>query len=119
LFTPIFFVVVGSSVDLRLLDPARPGAGGVLWAALALTLLAVVGKVAAGWAAPWARFRRVVVGVGMIPRGEVGLIFADIGRRSGVLGAEVFNALLLMILVTTFLAPVLLKRVFPRSAPVA
>ena len=120
LFTPIFFVVVGSSVDLRLLDPSRPGAGGVLWAACALTLLAVVGKVAAGWAAPWAKFRRVVVGVGMIPRGEVGLIFADIGRRSGILGAEVFNAVLLMILVTTFLAPVLLKKVFgDRPLPAA
>jgi len=115
LFTPIFFVVVGSSVDLRLLDPTRPGAGGVLWAAFALTVLAVLGKVAAGWAAPWARFRQAVVGVGMIPRGEVGLIFADIGRRSGVLGAEVFNALLLMLLVTTFLAPVLLKRVFGQA----
>ena len=116
LFTPIFFVVVGSSVDLRLLDPSRPGAGGVLWAAFGLTVLAVLGKIAAGWAAPWAKFRRVVVGVGMIPRGEVGLIFADIGRRSGVLGAEVFNALLLMILVTTFLAPVLLKRVFEKHS---
>ncbi|HVX89649.1 MAG TPA: cation:proton antiporter, partial [Gemmatimonadales bacterium] len=110
-FTPIFFVMVGSSVDLRLLDPSRPGAGGVLWAAFAITLLAIVGKVLAGWAAPWSRFRRLVVGVGMIPRGEVGLIFADIGRRSGVLGAEVFNAVLLMVLVTTFIAPVLLKKV--------
>lgn len=118
-FTPIFFVVVGSSVDLRLLDPSRPGAGGVLWAAFALTVLAVVGKVLAGWAAPWARFRRIVVGVGMIPRGEVGLIFADIGRRTGVLGAEVFNAVLLMVLVTTFIAPILLKRLVgsPATAP--
>ena len=118
-FTPIFFVVVGSSVDLRLLDPSRPGAGGVLWAAFALTVLAVVGKVLAGWAAPWARFRRIVVGVGMIPRGEVGLIFADIGRRTGVLGAELFNAVLLMVLVTTFIAPILLKRLVgtPATAP--
>ena len=111
IFTPIFFVTVGSSVDLRLLDPTRPGASGVLWAAFAITVLAILGKVAAGWAAPWAKFRRLVVGVGMIPRGEVGLIFADIGRRTGVLGAEVFNAVLLMVLITTFLAPVLLKKV--------
>jgi Kef-type K+ transport system membrane component KefB len=120
LFTPIFFVMVGSSVDLRLLDPSRPGAGSVLWAAFALTVLAVVGKIAAGWAAPWTKFRRLAVGVGMVPRGEVGLIFADIGRRSGVLGAEVFNAVLLMVLITTFLAPVLLKRFFghaPVPAP--
>ena len=78
---------------------------------------AIVGKLVAGWAAPWTRFRRVAVGVGMIPRGEVGLIFADIGRRSGVLGAEVFNAVLLMVFVTTFLAPILLKKVLgaPRA----
>ena len=111
IFTPIFFVTVGSSVDLRLLDPTRPGASGVLWAAFVITILAILGKVVAGWAAPWAKFRRLVVGVGMIPRGEVGLIFADIGRRSGVLGAEVFNAVLLMVLITTFLAPVLLKKI--------
>lgn len=115
LFTPIFFVNVGGSVDLRLLDPSRPGGWGVLWIALALTLLAILGKVVAGWAAPWVKFKRLLVGVGMVPRGEVGLIFADIGRRTGVLGAEVFNAVLLMVLITTFLAPVLLKKVAGRE----
>jgi Kef-type K+ transport system membrane component KefB len=72
----------------------------------------VIGKVAAGWAAPWTRFRRLVVGVGMVPRGEVGLIFADIGRRSGVLGDEVFGAVLLVVMVTTFIAPPALKALF-------
>lgn len=115
LFTPVFFVMVGGAVDLRLFALGRPGAGGVLWIALALSVLAVVGKFVAGWAAPWVKFRRQIVGVGMIPRGEVGLIFADIGRRSGVLGAELFNALLLMVLVTTFLAPVLLKKAYGRK----
>ena len=119
LFTPIFFVTIGSAVDLHLLDPMRPGAGGVLWIAFALTALAILGKLVAGWAAPWTRYRRLAVGVGMIPRGEVGLIFADIGRRSGVLGAEVFNAILLMVLVTTFLAPVLLKKVLGVPQPAA
>lgn len=119
ILTPVFFVMVGASVDIRLLDPTRPGAGGVLWAAFALTVLAVVGKVVTGWAAPWSSFRRVVVGVGMIPRGEVGLIFADIGRRTGVLGAELFNAVLIMVLVTTFLAPILLKKVLGVPAPAA
>ncbi|MEP6743988.1 MAG: cation:proton antiporter, partial [Gemmatimonadota bacterium] len=84
----------------------------------ALTLLAVLGKVVAGWAAPWSSFRRVVVGVGMIPRGEVGLIFAEIGRRTGVLGAELFNAVLIMVLVTTFLAPILLKKIVRAVEPV-
>jgi Kef-type K+ transport system membrane component KefB len=83
--------------------------------AAALTVLAVVGKLAAGWAAPWAQFRHLVVGVGMIPRGEVGLIFADIGRRSGVLNEAVFGAVLLMVMATTFVAPPGLKLLFGSS----
>ena len=116
IFTPIFFVSVGSSVDLSLLNPSTPEARGTLMAAGALILLAVVGKAAAGWAAPWTRYRRLVVGVGMVPRGEVGLIFADIGRRAGVLGPEVFGAVLLMVMVTTFIAPPALKLLFSSSS---
>ena len=112
IFTPIFFVSVGASVNLGLLDPSRPGAAGLLGVAAVLTALAIVGKVAAGWAAPWARFRRGVVGVGMVPRGEVGLIFADIGRRTGILNEAVFGGILLMVMATTFVAPPGLKLLF-------
>jgi len=112
IFSPIFFVYVGSGVDFGLLNPFRPGSGGVLGVALALTVVALIGKVAAGWAAPWEKVNRLAIGVGMIPRGEVGLIFADIGRRSGLLGAELFSAILLMVIVTTFVAPVGLQAVF-------
>jgi Kef-type K+ transport system membrane component KefB len=117
IFTPIFFVSVGASVNLRLLDPTREDSAGLLGVAAVLVILAIVGKVVAGWAAPWVRFRRVVVGVGMVPRGEVGLIFADIGRRAGVLNEAVFGAVLLMVMVTTFVAPPTLKLLFgPRVA---
>ena len=112
IFSPIFFVYVGSSVDFGLLNPFRPGAGSVLGMALALTVVALIGKIVAGWAAPWEKVNRLAIGVGMIPRGEVGLIFADIGRRSGLLGAELFSAILLMVIVTTFVAPVGLQAVF-------
>jgi Kef-type K+ transport system membrane component KefB len=112
IFAPIFFVSVGASVNLRLLDPGREGAAGLLGVAAVLTLLAILGKLAAGWAAPWLRFRRLVVGVGMIPRGEVGLIFADIGRRAGILNEAVFGAILLMVMATTFVAPPALKALF-------
>jgi Kef-type K+ transport system membrane component KefB len=117
IFAPIFFVSIGASVDLRLLDPANPAARGTLTIAAVLTALAIVGKVVAGWAAPWTPFRRLVVGVGMVPRGEVGLIFADIGRRSGVLAEEVFGAVLLMIMATTFIAPPALKALFGSRTP--
>ena len=116
-FTPIFFVSVGASVNLRLLDPTQPGSAGILGVAAAITGLAILGKVAAGWAAPWVTFRRLVVGVGMVPRGEVGLIFADIGRRSGILNEAVFGAILLMVMATTFVAPPGLKLLFGSSPP--
>ena len=116
IFTPIFFVNVGASVNLRLLDPTREGAGGLLGVAATLTVLAIIGKIAAGWAAPWVPFRRLVVGVGMVPRGEVGLIFADIGRRAGILNEAVFGAILLTVMATTFVAPPALKALFaPRA----
>jgi Kef-type K+ transport system membrane component KefB len=112
IFAPIFFVSVGASVNLRLLDPSRTGSGGILAIAGILTLLAVIGKLGAGWAAPWVSFRRLVVGVGMVPRGEVGLIFADIGRRAGILNEAVFGAILLMVMASTFVAPPGLKLLF-------
>jgi Kef-type K+ transport system membrane component KefB len=121
IFPPIFFVTVGASVNLALLNPAREGAGGLLTLALVLTVLAVAGKVAAGWAAPWAKYRRLVVGVGMVPRGEVGLIFADLGLRAGLISQGVFSAVLLMVMATTFVTPPALKYLFtdrqPRETP--
>ena len=116
IFAPIFFVSVGASVNLALLVPSTPEARATLLIAGVLIVLAVIGKVAAGWAAPWTKFRRLVVGVGMVPRGEVGLIFAEIGRRSGLLGEEIFGAVLLMVMVTTFIAPPALKALFSKSS---
>ena len=115
IFTPIFFVSVGASVNLRLLNPSTPEARDTLVVAAALTALAILGKLVAGWAAPWVPMRRLVVGTGMIPRGEVGLIFADIGLRSRILTEEVFGAVLLMVMATTFVAPPALKALFGQS----
>lgn len=114
-FTPFFFVSVGGNLDLGILAPSAGGAGNVLVIAGVLTLLAIIGKLLAGFAAPWDRFNRLVVGVGMVPRGEVGLIFAEIGRRSGVLSSEMFGAVLLMVMATTFVAPPVLKALFARK----
>ena len=114
---PIFFVSVGASVNLGLLNPATAESRATLGVAGALIVIAIFGKLAAGWGAPWARFRRLIVGVGMVPRGEVGLIFADIGRRSGVLPDQVFGAVLLMVMVTTFVVPPALKTLFSRVDP--
>ena len=107
-FVPIFFVVVGASVDVRTFADAS-----VMSVGLALIVVAIVGKLAAGYAPFWFHGKKSVIGVGMIPRGEVGLIFAQMGLTSGVLDVGIFSALTLMVMVTTFMAPPLLKMLFP------
>jgi Kef-type K+ transport system membrane component KefB len=103
-FVPIFFVAVGAAVDVRsFLDAKVLLIGGVL------IVVAVVGKVIVGFAPFWFRGRKLVVGVGMVPRGEVGLIFAQTGLAAGVLDAGLFSAITAMVMVTTFIAPPALK----------
>lgn len=114
-FTPIFFLSIGAKFDVSLLNPVSPGNLPVLGLGLAFFLIAVVGKIAAGWAVPWQKFNRLSVGIGMIPRGEVGLIFANIGLVSGVLSRQLFGAIILMVFGTTFIAPPLLKWAFTRG----
>ena len=82
-----------------------------------LIFVAVVGKFLAGYAPFWFRGNKNVIGVGMIPRGEVGLIFAQMGLATGVFDPGLFSAVTLMVMVTTFIAPPLLKLLFPRVDP--
>jgi Kef-type K+ transport system membrane component KefB len=110
-FVPIFFVAVGAAVDVRTFASREVAIVG-----LALTVVAIAGKFAAGWAPVWVRARKTVIGVGMIPRGEVGLIFAQTGLTGGVLNPGEYSALMLMVLVTTFMAPPLLRRLLTRHA---
>src|SRR5207245_7077054 len=74
-----------------------------------LFAIAVLGKLASGWAVPWLRLNRWAVGVGMAPRGEVGLIFAQIGLTAGILSTRLFSAMLFVIIATTLVTPPLLK----------
>jgi Kef-type K+ transport system membrane component KefB len=78
-----------------------------------LIAVAVVGKVLAGYAPFWYKGRKLVIGVGMVPRGEVGLIFAQMGLTAGALTTGLFSAITMMVMVTTFMAPPLLKYLFP------
>ena len=112
-FVPIFFVVVGAAVDLRVFNPFHGANHHTLLVGGALILCAVVGKFLAGYAPYWFRGDKRVIGVGMIPRGEVGLIFAQMGLSTGVFDASMFSAVALMVMVTTFMAPPLLKALLP------
>lgn len=115
-FTPIFFVSVGAAVNVRLVLPWTEDFNtSVLVIGGILTLIAILGKIISGWSTPWEKMNRLAVGVGMIPRGEVGLIFADIGRRGGLLSDAVFSAVLIMVMVSTFITPPLLKLIFQRA----
>jgi Kef-type K+ transport system membrane component KefB len=102
-FVPIFFAAVGASVDLRVFgDP------GVIKIAAALFAVGVVGKFAAGFVPFWFHGTKSLIGIAMIPRGEVGLIFAQMGLASGALDVRLFSAITVMVMGTTFLVPPLL-----------
>lgn len=108
---PVFFATVGASVQLSaFLDPRTLAAGGLL------IVVGVIGKFAAAYA-PW-RFdgNKKLIGVAMIPRGEVGLIFAQMGLSTKAITPAIFSALTLMVMVTTFMAPPLLA-IIGRAQP--
>jgi Kef-type K+ transport system membrane component KefB len=103
-FVPVFFLQIGIDADLgQLLHPDALALAGLLFA------VAVVGKVLAGLATVGTGMDALLVGLGMLPRGEVGLIFASLGLRAGVLNGHSYGALLLVVLATTFVTPPLLR----------
>ena len=109
-FVPVFFVLTGMQVDLTALaDPE------VVAVALGITVAAVVGKLAAGFVAgkgmnPW------LVGWGMVPRGEVGLIFAMVGKKLGVMSEAMFSVIVIMVILTTLLTPPILTVLLRRQS---
>ena len=115
LVVPIFFVVMGFRVELKSFTSPT-----VLKFAALITLVAIVGKQICGLGVLSRGVDRLAIGVGMIPRGEVGLIFAGLGstlmlQGHPVLSPTTFSALVLMIMLTTFITPPLLKLVFERK----
>ncbi|MBE9017610.1 sodium:proton antiporter [Chroococcidiopsis sp. CCALA 051] len=119
MLVPIFFVTVGAKTDLGVLNPAVPSNREGLIIAIFLIAVAIVGKVVTG-AAVFGQpgINRLAIGVGMIPRGEVGLVFAGVGSASGVLSKPLEAAIIMMVILTTFLAPPLLRFVFPPTTAV-
>ncbi len=115
IFAPVFFVYVGAQADVRLLNPAVAEYRPALLLGLGLTLVGFLGKFAAGFCA-WGKVRRAFIGAGMVPRGEVGLIFASLGLATGALPEPVFVAVLVAVFATTFVTPPLLKVLKPGTA---
>ncbi|QEY32453.1 cation:proton antiporter [Synechococcus sp. RSCCF101] len=118
LFATIFFVLVGAGMDLSVVNPADPANRAGLVMAGFMFVVAIIGKVAAGWSFLSDKpTNRLVVGLGMMPRGEVGLIFLGLGTASGLLTPSLEAAILLMVVGTTFLAPLLLRVVLKDKDP--
>ncbi|AFY31363.1 cation:proton antiporter [Calothrix sp. PCC 7507] len=114
MLVPIFFVTVGAKTDLGVLNPAIPSNQEGLMMASFLILVAILGKVVTGLSVfGQPGINRLAIGVGMIPRGEVGLVFAGVGAASGALSKPLGAAIIMMVILTTFLAPPLLRFVFP------
>jgi len=107
---PLFFVITGMSVDLTTLFDLP-----TVLVALGITVVAFVGKIAAGLAAGGKASSKLLVGIGMIPRGEVGLIFATIGSSLGVVPPNVFSVIVIMVIMTTLGTPPILALLLKRS----
>ena len=103
LFAPVFFVLMGMQVNLETFLEYE-----TIGLAVVLTGVAVIGKIIAGLPAG-KHVDRLSVGIGMIPRGEVGLIFASIGKGLGVVTPGLFSAVVIMVMVTTLITPMALK----------
>jgi len=110
-FVPIFFVSVGAEINVRSFTTQ------ILMTGIGLAAIAAGGKFLAGFAATGHGLRRAVIGVGMIPRGEVSLIFAQIGLTSGLLSEGIYSAVALMVMLTCLITPLLLRALLPKHAP--
>jgi Kef-type K+ transport system membrane component KefB len=113
---PIFFVVVGARTDISVLNPFEPANVEGLIIAAFLIVVAIAGKVVTGlgvFGQPG--INRMAIGMGMVPRGEVGLVFAAIGASTGALSQSLNAAIIVMVILTTFLAPPLLRWAFSLS----
>jgi len=112
IFTPFFFAYTGAQLDLRTLtDPA------VLALVVALIVIGVLTKTVGGLIGAWStgRWSATAVGFGMSPRGEVGIVVANLGLASGLLSPTAFSAVLVAVIGTTIVAPYLLAFAIPRA----
>lgn len=105
LFVPVFFVMAGVIVDLSSITSM-----GIIIAGLVLTAIAIVGKLVAGLGCIGSKAKALPVAVGMIPRGEVGLIFASFGLTHELIKADMYSILIIVIILTTLITPPLLMR---------
>lgn len=111
LFTPIFFVVVGLSLNLSAIDWSSPFIWGF---SIVMGVVAIIGKLIGPWLIKVSIPMRIAIGMAMVPRGEIGLVFAELGRSTGVFDATVYAGIVLVIAYTTLVSPFWIKKYYER-----
>jgi Na+:H+ antiporter len=111
--TPFFFVITGAKIDIGVF-----ASGAALWMLLVVTVIAVISKLAGGFLGALSLGRRgaMIVGVGMVPRGEVGVVIASLGLASGVFSNETYAVIVAMSLLTSVITPPVLAALMKRDA---
>lgn len=112
-FVPVFFVMMGAAVNISLFNPFNPANHAILLFSIMLLTVAILGKIISGFSV-FDKVNKLVIGVGMIPRGEVGLIFAAYGLSHKIVNQQIYVALLIMIIATTFITPPILKQLLSK-----
>jgi Kef-type K+ transport system membrane component KefB len=111
LFTPIFFVMVGLSLDLSAID----WSSGFIWMfSISIAVAAIVGKLAGAFFVREPNHSRIAIGMAMVPRGEIGLIFAELGRVSGIFSNAIYAGMIIVIAYTTLFSPFWIKAYYKR-----
>lgn len=106
LFVPVFFVVVGASINLKVIDFSSL----VFWQTAGLLVsVAIITKVMSGIWVKGSLKTKLSTGIAMVPRGEVGLIFAEVGKKSGIFDDFMYAIIVFVVALTTLFAPVLLR----------
>ncbi|MBP0019342.1 MAG: cation:proton antiporter [Cyanobacteria bacterium SBLK] len=113
LLIPVFFVTIGAKANFLVLLPNYPDTDRRLLMAVFLIVVAVLGKIIAGFTV-WqeSQLNRLAIGISMMPRGEVGLVFVGVGSAVGVLPESLETAIVLMVILTTFLMPFWLRLIW-------
>jgi Kef-type K+ transport system membrane component KefB len=111
--TPFFFVITGAKIDLSVFASAS-----ALWMLLVVTVIAIVSKLAGGFLGALSLGKRgaAIVGVGMVPRGEVGVVIASLGLAAGVFSNEIYAVIVAMSLLTSIVTPPVLAWLLKRNA---
>jgi Kef-type K+ transport system membrane component KefB len=114
-FVPVFFVLIGTKVDINIFNPFVAANREILALTGMLFVVAFVGKVLSGFVVLKKGINKFLIGVSMVPRGEVGLIFAEIGLKNNVFKPWNYSALVAVIILTTFVTPIILKYLIPKA----